>query len=368
MKTPQATPTRAEVLRWLREEDPARLAELWTRADAVRAAHVGPTVHLRGLIEISNFCERACCYCGLRIQRHDLARYRMSEGEILNSARKAARLAYGTVVLQAGEDPELTGEWIARVVRRIKTETPLAVTLSLGEREPADLARWRAAGADRYLLRFETSDAALFRRIHPPSPHRATQIDRVAMLRELRALGYETGSGIMIGIPGQTYESVADDLALFRALDLDMIGIGPYLPHPDTPLGREAAAAADLPPWQVPATEAMVYKAVALTRLMCPEANLPSTTALATLNRARGRELGLARGANVIMPNVTPPRYRALYEIYPAKACIQETPEACYGCLMARIRSIGRTVGTGPGGRRGRHPAHAPGLPAAVGV
>jgi len=160
-------------------------------------------------------------------------------------------------------------------------------------------------------------------------------------------LGYETGSGIMIGIPGQTYEDIVKDIELFRTLDLDMIGVGPFIPHPETPLANEP-----LTQDQVPNTEAMTYKVVALTRLVCPQANIPSTTALATLNLAQGRELGLSRGANVIMPNLTPVQYRASYEIYPSKACIKETAEQCRHCLKKRIESIGRTVGIGPGPRQ----------------
>ena len=165
------------------------------------------------------------------------------------------------------------------------------MTLSLGERPDEDLARWRAAGADRYLLRFETSDAELYRRIHPPL---AAPSDRIAILRRLGELGYEVGSGVMIGIPGQTYESLAEDIELFRTLDLDMIGVGPYLPHPDTPLGAEPGDFRAPESDQVPNTEEMTYKVLALTRLACPRANIPSTTALATLNTDGGRELGPA--------------------------------------------------------------------------
>ena len=261
----------------------------------------------------------------------------------------AARLGYGTVVMQAGEDYGITRDWMVALIRRIKQEAACAVTLSLGERPDEDLAAWRAAGADRYLLRFETSDTELYDRIHPPLPNRPS--DRFAILRRLQGLGYEAGSGVMIGIPGQTYASLADDIARFAEMDLDMIGVGPYLPHPATPLGRgELPEAA--PGEQVPNTELMTYKVVALARLADPDANIPSTTALATLNIASGRELGLARGANVVMPNLTPTKYRALYEIYPAKACIRETAVQCGACLRGRIEGMGRTVGEGPGGRR----------------
>lgn len=346
------SPSRAEILAWLREDDPARLDELWAAADLARRRHVGDEVHLRGLIEISNYCVRACGYCGLRAGNREIERYRMSAAEILECARNAEAWGWGTVVMQSGEDYGLTTEWIAEVVRRIKAETGLAVTLSFGERTEEDLAAWRNAGADRYLLRFETSDDELYRLIHPDLPGRIS--DRMAILRMLQRLGYEAGSGVMIGIPGQTYGSVADDIDLFRRMDLDMIGIGPYIAHPETPLGDHSWARPVPAGEQIPSDELTVYKAVALTRLVCPDANIPSTTALATINKVEGRELGLMRGANIVMPNLTPPEYRVKYKIYPGKACVNETAEMCRGCLQGRVESIGRTLGTGPGGRYDR--------------
>lgn len=341
---------RKELLAWLREGRDDVLETLWQRADDARRSAVGEAVHLRGLIEVSNHCSRRCHYCGLRVDNRDLERYRMTAEEILVCARQASQFGYGTVVLQAGEDPGLFTEWVASVVRDIKRETGLAITLSLGERDAADLASWRAAGADRYLLRFETSNRDLFARIHPPPAGRPVH-DRIVQLRELRRLGFEVGSGVMVGIPGQTYDDLANDLAIFQELDLDMIGIGPFIPHPATPLASAARAADTGHDW-VPATESMTLKMVALSRILCPRANIPSTTALATLNLAHGRELGLQRGANVLMPNMTPTRYRIHYEIYPAKACIQETAAQCHGCIRGRILSIGRTVGIGPGSAR----------------
>ncbi|MDD5309645.1 MAG: [FeFe] hydrogenase H-cluster radical SAM maturase HydE [Deltaproteobacteria bacterium] len=338
------------IIGWLREADEARLAELWREADRVRRERVGDDVHLRGLVEISNHCVRRCGYCGIRADNRKIARYRMTSDEIMGCVREAMVFGYGTVVLQSGEDHGLTRDWIADVVRRIKGETELAVTLSLGERSDEDLEVWRAAGTDRYLLRFETSDRELYGRIHPPLPGRGS--DRFAILDRLGSLGYEVGSGVMVGIPGQTYESLARDIELFRSLDLDMIGVGPFIPHPETPLGSTEPSPALLSDEQVPNTEEMTYKVVALARLVCPGSNIPSTTALATLNKAHGRELGLMRGANVVMPNLTPPRYRASYEIYPAKACIDETARTCHICMHGRIASIGRRVGRGPGGRK----------------
>jgi len=318
-------------------------------ANRVRSQNVGDAVHMRGLIEVSNRCVRQCAYCGLRADNHAVTRYRMKREEILDCARLAKRLGYGTVVMQAGEDPALTGPWVAGVVRQIKSETGLAVTLSLGEREEEDLRLWKLAGADRYLLRFETSDPALFAAIHPM--RREGDLDRIELLGKLKSMGYEVGGGIMVGIPGQSFASIAGDILAFRGLDLDMIGIGPYIPHPSTPLGSGALRPSVAAGEQVPATEEMVLKVVALARIVCPDSNIPSTTALATINKKEGRRHGLMCGANVVMPNLTPVRYRAMYEIYPDKSCIDESAQDCSVCLRAQIRSIGREVGSGPGGR-----------------
>ena len=335
-----------EILDWLRETNEERLGELYRLADEVRRRNVGDAVHLRGLIEFSNHCVRQCAYCGLRAGNRKLRRYRMTADEMLECAHRAVAFGYGTVVLQSGEDPGIETEWMAQVIRRIKAETPLAVTLSLGERSQEDFQVWRRAGADRYLLRFETSNRALYERIHPSLPGK--QSDRFALLRGLRELGYEAGSGVMIGIPGQTYEDLARDIERFSRLDLDMIGVGPYLPHPGTPLGQEEARLRAPDGEQAPHTGTMGYKVVALTRIVCPKTNIPSTTALATLNQDEGRELGLLRGGNVVMPNVTPPAYRALYEIYPAKACLDESRDF-HAEIHRRIHAIGRTVSGGRG-------------------
>ena len=222
---------RTEIIRWLREMDGERLDALWHEADRVRHVTVGDAVFLRGLIEISNICSRDCHYCGIRAGRADLARYRMTAEEILACARQAIEFGYGTVVLQSGEDYGVSREWISDIIRRIKAlpapwgdSGALAVTLSLGERPDDDLLAWKAAGADRYLLRFETSNRPLYDRIHPPLAGRHS--DRLAILQRLSEIGYEVGSGVMIGIPGQTYEDLADDIEWFRRLDLDMIGVG----------------------------------------------------------------------------------------------------------------------------------------------
>jgi biotin synthase len=334
-----------EIYEWLRETDQSKLSQLWQLADQIRHANVGNKVHLRGLLEISNHCVKHCAYCGISASMETIDRYRMTYAEITNCINTIVKLGYGTVVMQAGEDYGITTKWLTDIIRYIKDNTPLAITLSMGERPLTDLEIWKKAGADRYLLRFETSDRKLYQLIHP------SKDDRLIILKTLKQLGYEVGSGVMIGIPGQTYQSLAHDINLFRELDLDMIGVGPYIPDPNTLLGKNLVKPLIDPIEQVQNNEEMIYKVIALSRLACPNANIPSTTALATLNKINGRELGLIRGANIVMPNVTPPKYRVKYTIYPDKACINETAEHCAHCLNNRIIAIGRVVGQGKGAR-----------------
>jgi len=347
--------TRANLLGWLTEQRPQRLALLWQRADAVRRQVVGDDIHLRGLIEISNCCRRSCLYCGLRAEHAGLRRYRLNAAEIAICVRRAQQLGCGTVVLQAGEDPGLDREWLASLIRSIKAETPLAVTLSLGERDADELECWRRAGADRYLLRFETSDPRLYAAVHPGRNGKPSHpTDRLAILRQLRELGYEIGSGVMIGIPGQSYDSLAEDLLLFRELDLDMVGNGPYIPHPATPLGLTQPAA-DRCKWQVRNSELLAYKVLALTRLLCPEANLPLTTAVRAVGGWHSLTCGFSCGANVIMPCLTPAQYRPQYEPYPGKSAAA-SDEDWQMEFSELIGHLGRRTGMGTGPRAKRIP------------
>jgi biotin synthase len=342
---------RARIRAWLAETDAAALDALWRRADEVRRARVGDDVHLRGLIEVTNHCVRECTYCGIAACAGPLRRYRMTRDEILACARQGRDFGFRTVVLQGGEDPGLTGPFVADVVRAIKREIGAAVTLSLGERSEADLRAWREAGADRYLLRLETTDPALYRRIHPNLPGRVS--DRLGQLLRMREMGYEIGTGVMVGIPGQTWDTLADDIWSFHHYDMDMIGVGPYLPSPGTPLAGPLGAELAVPASeQVPNDELTTLKAMALTRLACPDTNIPSTTALSVLSPEAGRANGLCRGANVVMPNLTPPEYRVLYEIYPGKGAGGEAAGALADHAVQLVLGLGRTVGKGEGGRR----------------
>ena len=335
-----------DVLAWLKSAPGFESDRLFKWADETRQKEVGTAVFLRGLIEISNYCSRHCLYCGLRAPNHHLSRYRMTSDEIMESVRLARSLGYGTVVLQGGEDEGLTRDFISALIRRIKEEVGLAVTLSLGERKSEDYLAWKQAGADRYLLRFETSDIDLYSMLHPAQQDK--EAHRLTVVRSLSAMGFETGSGVMVGLPGQSFQSLSEDLLLFRELNLDMIGVGPYIPHPETPLLQDllhAQAAAD----PVPATMEMALKVIALARLLCPQANIPATTALATLSPESGYRLGLQCGANVLMPNLTPMTYRVKYEIYPEKASLKAV-DAEYDATIDRlIHSLGRKVGEGVG-------------------
>ncbi len=326
--------TRAELHHWLTCPD---ATELFARAHALRLETKGRGVFLRGLIELSSICERDCLYCGLRRSNTAAHRYVLSEEAILASARLAQELNFGTVVLQAGECARLwSSDGVASLVRRIKESTSARVTLSLGERAEADTAAWRAAGADRYLLRFETSDLALFNRIHPGSPTSASGAHpRVEQLLQMRAQGYEIGTGIMLGLPGQTLDSVIDDLLLIAELRPEMVGLGPYLAHPDTPLGRDPT------PSEVPVSVDFTCRCYALVRLLLPHANIPSTTALSTLDPEHGRERGLTSGANVFMPNLTPETARAGYQIYPNKICVAAPEADSLQALQATFKKLG---------------------------
>ncbi|EGO64774.1 [FeFe] hydrogenase H-cluster radical SAM maturase HydE [Acetonema longum] len=313
---------------------------LFRAADKVRRQYVGDEVHLRGLIEFSNICRQNCCYCGLRRDNPHVRRYRLAEDTIVDFAAKAASYGYRTVVLQSGEDEYFTVERICSVVRRIK-EFGLAITLSIGEKSFAEYQAYREAGADRYLLRIETTDRQLYEDLDPGME----LANRVRCLDDLRTLGYEVGTGCLVGLPGQTMASLADDILYFRALDADMIGIGPFIPHPDTPLA--AAKGGDV---------ILSMKVMALIRLLLPYSNIPATTAMETLH-PNGRILALQSGANVVMPNVTEGEYRQWYQLYPGKICVNDTPAHCRSCITGKIAAIGRPVATTHGFRQ-RNSSH----------
>ncbi len=332
--------SRTEIADWIHADSPEIINELYRIADRVRYEFVGDEVHLRGLVEFSNYCARDCQYCGIGVNCSDISRYRMSHDEILECARNIVELKYGTMVLQSGEDWGIDTEWMTTLLKRIKDETGLAVTLSVGERTDDELLEWFEAGADRFLLRFETTNQALYEKIHPNLGDKVS--NRFGMLKRMREIGYEVGSGAMVGIPGQTYNDVVNDIMMFKELDLDMIGIGPYIPSPGTPLYDDVSLQR-----VVPGSVDMACRVVALARLVCPKSNIPSTTALATLNGVDGRIQGLSCGANILMPNITPAKYREMYSIYPSKTALNEKESGI--SLSEWLESIGRIQGSGRG-------------------
>lgn len=310
---------------------------LFSLADKTREEYVGDEVHLRGLIEFSNICKRQCKYCGLRCEDKFIDRYRISKENIISYAEHAVNMGYKTIVLQSGEDEYYNTDLMCEIIEGIK-KLGVALTLSIGEKTYEEYKAFKEAGADRYLIRIETTDKTLYNQMHPNMDFD----NRVRCLEDLGRLGYEVGTGCLVGLPNQTIESLADDILFFKKINADMVGIGPFIPHPHTPLKDSATGSFTL-----------ALKVMALTRILLKDINIPATTAMETLN-PNGRIIALQSGANVVMPNVTTTEYRAKYEIYPNKICINENPDKCKGCISAKIQSIGRTISTSFGFRVGK--------------
>ena len=306
--------------------------KLFSYADKIRKQYVGDEVHLRGLIEFSNICKRTCKYCGLRCENKVLERYRIEPDDIVLFAKKAVDMGYKTIVLQSGEDEYYSTDKMCKIISEIK-KLDVALTLGIGEKSFEEYKEYKDSGADRYLLRIETTDKELYKQMHPNMSFE----NRVRCLQDLKTLGYEVGSGCLVGLPNQTIESLADDILFFKEIDADMIGVGPFISHPDTPLKYSDNGNFELS-----------LKVMAIVRILLKDINIPATTAMETLN-PNGRIIALQSGANVVMPNVTTTEYRKKYEIYPNKICINENPEQCMGCISAKIKSIKRTISTGYG-------------------
>ncbi len=322
--------TRGEITALLEMQEPAALFQT---ADRIRKKFVGDAVYLRALIEFSNYCKNDCLYCGIRHSNAKATRYRMTPEEIFNTARRAVQAGYKTIVLQSGEDLWFDADKMSQIIRRIK-ELNAAVTLSLGEKTREEYAAYRRAGADRYLLRIETTDKSLYEKLDPGM----NWDNRVRCLEDLKELGYEVGSGSLVGLPGQTLESLAEDLLFFKSLPVNMAGIGPFIPHPDTPLAAE----------NVQGHFELSLKMMAVMRLMLPDINIPATTAMETLH-PQGRLLALQCGANVIMPNVTAEHFCRNYALYPGKPHPGASAAAEWETQLA---DIGRTVSDGYGFHR----------------
>ncbi|MFH0702932.1 MAG: [FeFe] hydrogenase H-cluster radical SAM maturase HydE [bacterium] len=310
--------SKQEIVSLLKITDTNALADLYALADSITEEYMGKKVHLRSILEFSNYCSKNCLYCGIRRSNEKIYRYRFEENQIIESAQKAEKMGFKTIILQSGEDLYYDIDAVIRIIKAIKENTSLFLTLSIGERQEIEYKLMKEAGADRYLLKHETSDPILYRQLHPDLKYS----NRIKCLRALKQLGFETGSGIMVGLPGQTFESIANDILLFKALDIDMIGIGPYIPHPDTPLAKKFYQAGG---YFAPAigyfdVEEIIYKIIAITRIVTKTANIPATTSLNVVSEDKGRAQVLKCGANVVMLNITEPKFRQHYEIYPSKS------------------------------------------------
>lgn len=309
------------------------LPEICAAADRVRQKYVGDGIHLRGLIEFSNICKNNCCYCGLRRDNVKIHRYRLDEDAIFKLAEYAVtQMGLKTIVLQSGEDIWFDCQKMCALIRRIKT-LDAALTLSVGEKSAEEYQAYKDAGCDRFLLRIETTDKILYER-HDPGMSWAR---RRKCLDDISRSGMEVGSGCLVGLPGQTLESLADDILFFKQIKADMIGIGPFIPHPDTPLGNAEKGNFDL-----------ALKVMALTRLLLPDINIPATTAMETL-APNGQIRALQAGANVIMPNVTLNECRKYYELYPGKSATNCAADNTLAQLRAKIAAIGRYVAADKG-------------------
>ena len=306
--------------------------DLLKKADEVRRQYVGDEVHLRGLIEFSNICRNNCMYCGIRKDNHNLPRYHMTEEDIIGTARQAANIGFKTIVIQSGEDLYYDKDRMSRIIEAIK-KFDVAITLSIGERTYEEYKTWRDAGADRYLMRIETTDKDLYHKLDP----KMSWQHRYECLMMIKELGYELGSGIMIGLPDQSIESIANDLLFLKEIEVDMSGIGPFIPHPDTPLAKEKGGTLDL-----------ALRTMAIQRILMPDINIPATTAMECLH-PEGRIMALQSGANVVMPNVTDGEYKKLYELYPGKAQLNEMHACNHSSIASKIISIGRVIGSGYG-------------------
>jgi len=309
---------------------------LFSAAEALTLENFGRDVYLRGVIEFSNHCRNNCRYCGLRLGNRNVARYRLDVPAILSCVALARELSLGTVVVQSGDDFSYSKEDIGRVVAEAKTTSDVAVTLSLGDRPDEDLAYWRSCGADRYLLKVETFDKALYAQCRPG----LALADRLRRLEALRRAGYEVGSGVITDLPGMTPEILANDLKRLSELDLDMIAVGPFVPHPQTPFGREPGGSI-----------LTAFRAMAILRLLNPRANIPSTSALSALCDG-AREQGLTKGANVVMPSLTPETVSADYAIYPGKNAFRADARDRVEAAREAIRRVGRVPSTAVGGSR----------------
>ncbi|MBN1504573.1 MAG: [FeFe] hydrogenase H-cluster radical SAM maturase HydE [Candidatus Eisenbacteria bacterium] len=318
---------------------------LFSAADRVRMEAVGDVIHLAGVVEFSNFCGRNCLYCGMRVGNALVERYRIPTDEVVRICENIRNLGLKTVLLESGDDPSYTADALCEMVEAVRKSTELEVSLSVGERQLTELEALKEAGAGMYLLKHETSDAALYERLRPGM----SLSERVRRLDDLRNIGYEVGGGSLVGLPGQTIHSLVEDLLLFQGYEVGVAAIGPYIPASGTPMELEGgtwllrhAAAASVFDKKHTVAE-FVLKLIALTRLLLPEARVLSTTALASL-LPQGREMGLLAGANMVMLNFTPARYKELFRVYDDRISIRESAEDALAAVQTLGKKLGRRV------------------------
>jgi biotin synthase len=343
----QSSFSRQDIVSLLSARDAADGEAIRDAAYRTLVDNCGTDVYLRGLVEFSNMCRCDCLYCGIRASITNVRRYCLTKEEIVEAAQFCAGAGYGSMVLQSGERRnEQFVSFVEVAVRAVKQATVseclphgLGITLSVGEQSFETYKRFFDAGAHRYLLRIESSSPGLFASLHPPHQTIETRIECLAALKQI---GYQVGTGVMIGVPGQTVEDLADDILFFQAIDADMIGMGPYIVHKQTPM---AVYEPDLLARKKEVFE-LSLRMIAVTRLVCRDVNIASTTALQAME-PMGREMGLLHGANVVMPQTTPARVRREYQLYEGKPCLDEDANDCRACLSARIRSLGREPARG---------------------
>ena len=322
--------SREEIILLLENRNADIQSVLAEKASAAARENYGNKVFVRGLIEFTNYCKNDCYYCGIRCSNKNASRYRLTRDEILECASHGYDLGFRTIVLQGGEDAFFNDDLVVDIVKSIKREHPdCAVTLSIGEKSFESYKKLFDAGADRYLLRHETADPVHYSKLHPSN---LSSENRKECLFNLKKIGFQTGAGFMVGSPYQTIENIADDLLFLKKLDPEMIGIGPFIPHKETPFADEQAGTLEL-----------TLYLLSIIRLMLPTVLLPATTALGTID-PRGRELGILAGANVVMPNLSPVSVRKKYDLYDNKICTGEEAAECMNCLKKRIESIGYEI------------------------
>lgn len=345
------TLTHSDLVTLLGTTDAGQRKKLYDAAYAVKLKYIGNVDHYRGLLEFSNRCIKNCKYCGIRRDNEEVERFDTPYEDLLAMAKWAYDERYGSLTLQSGErqDEEFIA-YVERLILDIKIigGGALGLTLCVGEQTEETYRRWFEAGAHRYLLRIETSNPALYRTLHPQDGHHKWEVRRDC-LKTLKKIGYQVGTGDMMGLPGQTLDDLACDIEFFRHMDIDMIGMGPYVVHHNTPIGKHVLAAGGDSKEAQNQRFILGLNMIAVTRLYLKNVNIAATTALQALNPL-GRELGLLAGANILMPLVTLPKFRPQYLLYDNKPCVEDSPDQCKHCLAGRVASIGDKVGFGEWG------------------